>query len=273
MPVEVPVCPELGARMDPDAACRIIFPQQRLGPWLLGCDANYMLVLSSQVGSDLGFLERLLLHGLFVLPSPRSLVAACPWPRTPYLLEVASVPQHRWRGKKLRRYSGTFRLTVNWDFRKHMRLCARYHEKKGGTWITAAFVEQLWQLHSSPLSPIRVWAFELWDKATGALAAASFGLSAGAFFHDFSMCTLVEDHRSGGAVLTRCIGELLGRCGMHLWYWGCKMDYMREYDVLGGREASRQEYYERLRAAVASPVAMDPAEAAAGALVAPWVDD
>jgi len=248
----------------------MIFAAQQLGPWMLACDTDYMLVLVSEI-QDPAFLERALSHGLFVLPGDHGPIVSCPWPRRPYVLDLAALPRHRWaQSKKLRRHAGTFWLTVNSDFRAHFRRCGEYHEGRGGTWITEALTDQLWALHEQASSQVRVWSFELWDRATGALCAASFGLSIGCFFHDFSMCTLVKDHRSCGAVLSKCVGELLARCGMRLWYWGLKCPYMAEYDNFGGRELDRNAYYSALRAAEAQEPCFEPGTpgALAEALVA-----
>jgi len=249
----------------------MVFAGQRLGPWMLDCDSNYMLALGSEI-KDSAFLERLLAHGLFVLPSGRQPIVSCPWPRRPYVLDLAALPRHRWaQSKKLRRHAATFWLTVNSDFKANFRRCGQYHEGRGGTWITPALTDQLWALHEQASSQVRVWSFELWDRATGSLCAASFGLSIGCFFHDFSMCTLVKDHRSCGAVLSKCVGELLARCGVKLWYWGLKCPYMAEYDNFGGKEVDRHEYYSALRAAEDLAPSLEPAAPAAlaGALVEP----
>lgn len=249
-------------------AQQLLFPVHHLGSWLLRCEGNYAYILSADIASP-GFLEQLLSHGLFVLPGPGPL-AACPLPVRPYVLDLTGLPRDRWgRSKKLRRHNSSFWLTVNSDFKKHLLACAAYHETRGGTWITPKLVDQLWELHESASSQVRTWCFELWDRASGALTAASFGLSIGTFFHDFSMCTLVKDDRSCGAVLSKCIGELLARCGMAFWYWGVKCPYMGEYDAFGGREIPRCEYYSAVRAAIAVAPNMEPssAEALADALV------
>jgi hypothetical protein len=40
------------------------------------------------------------------------------------------------------------------------------------------------------------------------------------------MMTLIRDHRSCGAILSRLVGAILQRMGVHLWYWGYKVAYM-----------------------------------------------
>merc|ERR1712110_965532 len=109
-----------------------------------------------------------------------------------------------------------------------------------------------------------MYGFELWDKATGNLAAASFGLAVGSFFHDFSMCCLIKDRRSAGAILTKAVGALLTDCGVLDWYWGCKVPYMAEYEKHGAREIPRSEYYHRIRTAMQHKLHIDPCEAIDG---------
>ncbi len=158
----------------------------------------------------------------------------------------------------LRRYRSQFELSCNMDLSGHLRRCAEYHEGKGGTWISEPFIELMVQIHRNPDNRVKVYAFELWDKATGKLAAASFGLAIGSFFHDFSMCCLLQDQRSAGTVLTKALGSLLRVCGVATWYWGCKISYMQEYEAHGAAEVSRAEYYSRLRSELEQPLKHDP---------------
>merc|ERR1711988_2075845 len=92
-------------------------------------------------------------------------------------------------------------------------------------------------------------------------AAASFGLSIGAFFHDFSMCCLIKDKRSAGAILSKAIGALLTDCGVSIWYWGCKIGYMADYEKHGAVEIPRREYYESIRVAMQQDMKLDPCTA------------
>merc|ERR1712039_818134 len=131
----------------------------------------------------------------------------------------------------LKRYGKEFELSCNTDFRAHLRLCGQYHEERGGTWISEGLIDLLVQIHCHPGNDIQMYAFELWEKSTGQLVALSFGFGLGSFFHDFSMCCLVQDRRTCGAVLTKAIGAVLTECGFLDWYWGCKMPYMAEYEA------------------------------------------
>lgn len=262
---EVPFSPGPFGRLPAEILENLLFSQMRLGDWLLDGHKDYFYALTGEL-SNQAYLAELLMHGLFVLPSERSPIASCPFPRRPFVLQLGggevSCPHsgassgcagkrvHAWaRSKKVRRHANSFWLTVNKDFEGSLLKCMKYHEEKGGTWITDALIKQLWALHNAPSSRIRMWAFELWDRVTGELASASFGLSIGAFFHDFSMCTLIKDDRSCGAVITKVVGHILEQCGVRLWYWGLKCTYMKEYDSFGFEEVTREFYYRGLRAA------------------------
>ena len=61
----------------------------------------------------------------------------------------------------------------------------------------------------------------------------------------YTMATLVRDCRSPGTLLTKATGHLLKACGYRIWYWGCKIDYMGEFDGYGGRLFGRAEFWQR----------------------------
>lgn len=258
-----------------DITRRLLLPWQRLGPWLLDVPGNYAYTTSM----DQRFWVEMLEHGLFILPGDQQIMS-CPFPETPFLFKLqedlgdGKAAGASWRKcKMLRRYSSEFDLTVNRDLVGHLRLCGEYHEERGGTWISERFIDTIVSIHNDPQNQVKVYAFELWDRATGQLAAASFGLAIGSFFHDFSMCCLVRDRRSAGAILSKAIGALLTDCGVKDWYWGCMAEYMKEYKAHGAQEVPRKEYYDRLRSAVKEPLRRDPAEAvrAGEALIRPPV--
>lgn len=249
-----------------------LLPRDDLGLWLLGLRKDYAYAASLTEG----FVVKLLEHGLFVLPGS-SQIFSCPFPITPFIFKLQEQPPHgkpqrrAWQScKMLKRYGKQFEMSCNCDFQGHLRKCAQYHEGQGGTWINDALIELLVSIHRNPSNKIRMYCFELWDKATGCLAAASFGLSIGRFFHDFSMCCLVKDSRSSGAILSKAIGALLAACGVSDWYWGCKMGYMADYEKHGAMEIPRSEYYQRLRLAMQQDMTMDPCDAiSAGNAVIP----
>eukprot|EP00747_Dinoflagellata_sp_TGD_P058692 gnl/TRDRNA2_/TRDRNA2_151235_c0_seq2.p1 gnl/TRDRNA2_/TRDRNA2_151235_c0~~gnl/TRDRNA2_/TRDRNA2_151235_c0_seq2.p1 ORF type:complete len:191 (-),score=17.80 gnl/TRDRNA2_/TRDRNA2_151235_c0_seq2:33-605(-) len=169
-----------------------------------------------------------------------------------------------WRSSKmLRRHGKDFEMSCNTNFIGHLRRCAAYHEARGGTWISERLIKLLAHIHRDPTNRIRMYSFELWDKTSGELAAASFGFALGAFFHDFSMCCLVKDRRATGAVLSKTIGAVLTDVGVLDWYWGCKCAYMAEYEAHGAKEISRSLYYRRIRHASAQELKCDPGDAIA----------
>ena len=85
------------------------------------------------------------------------------------------------------------------------------------------------------------------------LVAACAGFSVGnAAYHDYTMGTFTKDHRSFGTIASKTVGHILQFCRVQLWYWGCKIGYMAEYDgeKYGGRNFQRAEFAERWRRAV-----------------------
>eukprot|EP00927_Polykrikos_kofoidii_P035198 TRINITY_DN29784_c0_g1_i1.p1 TRINITY_DN29784_c0_g1~~TRINITY_DN29784_c0_g1_i1.p1 ORF type:complete len:484 (+),score=50.04 TRINITY_DN29784_c0_g1_i1:86-1537(+) len=254
--------------LPPAGNSSFLLPWFSFGEWLLKVPGNYCYASSL----DPTFVVRLLEHGLFVLPSDS--VFSCPFPEEPFvfLWQASEGRPHTFhRSKMLRRYRNEFTFSCNHDFACHLRRCMEYHHEKGGTWINNKLIDLLVSIDRDPCNEVRMFCFELWEKATGALAAASFGFAIGGFFHDFSMCCLIQDRRSAGSILTKAIGSVLRDCGVTVWYWGCKIDYMREYEAHGAREISRLEYYRTLRAATRIKLAKDPAELiqSGGALIQP----
>lgn len=264
--------------LPPRVARNLLLPSHTLGPWLLGMGGNY--AYAANLGKD--FFAELLRHGLFVLPAD-SQIFSCPFPVEPFVFKLQESVSRRgranplepgasWRRcKMLRRYGKEFELSCNADLAAHMRRCHEYHEAKGGSWMSPRFVDAMMEVHRDEGNGVKVYSFELWDRRTGELSAASFGLAIGSFFHDFSMCCLAQDRRSSGAILSKAIGALLADCGVSDWYWGCRAEYMKEYDAHGAQEISRAEYYARLRRAISEPLHMDPEDAVRQglALIAP----
>mmetsp|Transcript_37257 Transcript_37257/g.107610 ORF Transcript_37257/g.107610 Transcript_37257/m.107610 type:complete len:301 (+) Transcript_37257:1-903(+) len=239
------------------------------GEWLLGVRGNYAYAASVESV----FFAELLRHGFFILPTEGTQIFSCPFPRKPYVFKLQEpivrpgreqelAPGTTWRRcKMLRRYGGQFQISCNSSLRAHLQLCNDYHEARSGSWMSAQFIDAIMKIHEDSGNGIKVYGFELWEKSTGRLAAASFGLAIGTFFHDFSMCSLIKDRRSAGAILSKAIGALLTECGIQDWYWGCKSKYMADYEAHGAREISRGEYYARLRSAVRQSLPIDPEEA------------
>lgn len=253
----------LATRLPSRVSRNLLFPGDVLGSWLLNLPGNYAYASSL----DQNFVVRMFMHGLFVLPGDDTMFA-CPLPVTPYVFflqeptakNILPASSMR-RSKMLRRYRNDFELSCNVDFPGHLSRCGAFHQTRGGTWISNPLVNLLVEIHRDPSNNIKMYAFELWDKKTGELVAVSFSLSIGSFVHDFSMSCLVRDRRAGGAVLSKAIGSLLSDCGAQLWYWGCKVPYMAEYEAHGAREIPRSDYYRRVQEAAAQPLRLDPAEA------------
>ena len=94
---------------------------------------------------------------------------------------------------------------------------------------------------------MRFVVFELWDRKDGQLAAANFAYVVGSVLHDYTFLTLKRDGRSCGSILTRVVGHIIESCGFDLWYWGFKLEYMKEYDKYGGKGVPRRELMQVLK--------------------------
>ncbi|CAE8705355.1 unnamed protein product, partial [Polarella glacialis] len=127
------------------------------------------------------------------------------------------------------------------DFAGALEKCRKYHvETNQSTWITPALITLLERFRTDPDAGVGVCCFELWEGHE--LAAATFSFLRGRVFHDFTMCTLLRDHRSAGHVLTKAVGHLIGVAGYTCWYWGFKNPYMAEYDSYGTYHLERPEF-------------------------------
>ena len=90
---------------------------------------------------------------------------------------------------------------------------------------------------------VRHYIFELWEGHELVAVTAGFGI--GRSFHDYSMATLKRDDRGIGHILTKTVGHLLTHCNYEIWYWGCKIGYMAQYDQYGGRNIEKKEFLPR----------------------------
>ena len=116
--------------------------------------------------------------------------------------------------------------------------------KEDGTWINNPFIDLVDECHRSESDDdiLKFMTFELWERETKEIVAASFGYLIGSILCDFTFMTLKRDHRSCGSILTKVIGDVLESTGYDLWYCGFRLEYMTEYDKYGGKEISRREF-------------------------------
>eukprot|EP00668_Euglena_longa_P012366 GGOE01014811.1.p1 GENE.GGOE01014811.1~~GGOE01014811.1.p1 ORF type:complete len:396 (-),score=117.17 GGOE01014811.1:256-1404(-) len=221
-----------------------------LGDWLALNPNNFLWTLEYSVE----FYARLYYNGLFTLPDSRlpSLVSLVT-PVDSYCVDLTvSIP---WgKDKKLRRHAHNFRLSINADFERSLRICMDYHDDRGGTWIDEKVIGCLKELLHRKRFFIFPMAFDLWEDAGDGrwttLVATKVGFACGKVFHGITQATVQRDARSGGAIINRAAGHLLQRSGHALWYRGIKQPYMAEYDKYGARDYPRREFwplYKRLR--------------------------
>ena len=138
-----------------------------------------------------------------------------------------------------------------------LHIVIRYHLDRGaGNWLTPDMIQQLDDLSMETARRpqggnrrVRLYCFSLVEKASSKVAASTFGFSSGGIFEDYTMCTLIRDHRSCGSILNKLVGCILQQVGFSLWYWGYEVDYMKEYiSHYGARHVTRPEFYDILGA-------------------------
>jgi leucyl/phenylalanyl-tRNA--protein transferase len=185
---------------------------------------------------------------------PKKLIAAYraglfPWSSRPVvswwspdpraIFDLATWRPHRSIGQSIRR--GGWRFTVDHDFSGVMRACAEPTEGREGTWISPDFIEAYSLLHRRG----HAHSVEVWQESE--LIGGLYGVTLGGFFGGESMfhrrtdaskaavAHLVERLRAGGFTLLDAQVPT-----PHL-------------ERLGALSISRDDYLERLRAALAAP--------------------
>merc|ERR1712113_542864 len=222
------------------------------------------------------FFQILLLNGLFILPhgsicerllsmeqfandpnirqiaeKHNEQVMLCPNPIQRQVIDLRL--RKNWqKNKKLKKYKNDFYLSINYKFKYHFKMCQKYHTEKDeekaqnhGTWITDDLIDLLCEIHKgneNNFNFLQFLCFELWEKETNEIVAASFGYLTGSVLNDYTFMTLKRDHRSCGSILTKVIGDILSKCLYDLWNWGFRLDYMAEYDKYGGTQMNRTEF-------------------------------
>eukprot|EP00931_Biecheleriopsis_adriatica_P055589 TRINITY_DN32906_c0_g1_i1.p1 TRINITY_DN32906_c0_g1~~TRINITY_DN32906_c0_g1_i1.p1 ORF type:complete len:524 (+),score=80.62 TRINITY_DN32906_c0_g1_i1:48-1619(+) len=247
-----------------------------LSSWVFDVPGKFIWIF------DLSFdtVLELFMLACFTLPTFR------PWPMCAVinpeerycidLLPSSGAPPDCWaRSKMVRRHAKDLRVTVNLQFRKSVEALKRYHEggRTRSTWLTEKLIDVLEDMHEqSDKVPVKQMVFEFWEKRSDVqseatseadsweLVALTAGFGVRLAFHDYSMATLKRDKRSLGNIATKCVGDILQKCGYQLWYWGVKLGYMGEFDEKGGRKFGREEFAQRwTSAAAAQPFDVDPA--------------
>lgn len=186
------------------------------------------------VGGDLSVPRLLLAYRSAIFPWTVNPVSWwSPNPRAIFELERFHVP--RSLAKFLRR--APFEVTCNRAFRRVMEGCATPGPGRGGSWITAEFIDAYTQLHKAG----HAHSIECWQA--GELAGGIYGVSVGGLFAGESMF-----HRATNAskvALHHLVARLRER-GFALFDIQMITPATRQ---LGAIEISRDEYLERLAAA------------------------
>ena len=134
---------------------------------------------------------------------------------------------------------GAFEITVDRAFRKVMEGCAEPAPGRGETWVTPAFIAAYTRLHAQG----HAHSLECWQN--GNLVGGIYGVSSGGFFAGESMFHRVNN--ASKVALASIVARLRER-GFGLFDIQMLTLITRQ---LGGVEISRDEYLERLTAAVA----------------------
>lgn len=178
-------------------------------------------------------------HGIFPWPVDDTLAWWSPDPRA--VLELADLKVSRRLARTLR--SDRFTVTCNRAFAEVIAACAEVPRgdslgEEGGTWITPEMVSAYCQLHKLGVAH----SVEAWQGER--LVGGVYGLAIGGFFAGESM--FFHESDASKVALVRLAGHLEAR-GFTLF----DLQLLNGHtERLGGSEISRQEYLERLAAAI-----------------------
>eukprot|EP00300_Choanocystis_sp_HF-7_P030832 c39797_g1_i1.p1 GENE.c39797_g1_i1~~c39797_g1_i1.p1 ORF type:complete len:374 (+),score=45.87 c39797_g1_i1:36-1157(+) len=217
-----------------------------INSWVMDAPGDWLwTTFPTGMDSDdgLNLLTRVFECALFSLPSPFARCVPLINPESRFCIDLA-LPIAWKHNKKIRRHGRDFTLSLNVNFDKAFERARECHTVlKGSTWITADLQRTFSRMVHDPNSRIQLAAFELWEGTE--LVAVVMGFGVGMAWHDYTMCTFRRDHRSLGAILTRCVGHILTLCGYKFWYWGVENEYMAEYHTKGGSNFERKEFWQR----------------------------
>ena len=126
---------------------------------------------------------------LFLLPVQRQ-VAYLPNPSKRFCLDMRNPDINFLNGKKMKRFLREFELSVSFDIAEDLRRCASYHTERGQScWLTDDLVLDLNEASVSRSVPL--YGFSLIEKATGIVAASTFGTYYDTNCPDFSLSGLI----------------------------------------------------------------------------------
>ena len=144
--------------------------------------------------------------------------------------------------KSARKHSKRYHLAINTAFRETVTACRRQHGAH--CWLYPPLVRAFETLaagngycgHSHTTGrpiPVRLFSIEVYNSATGTLAAGELGYTVGQWYTSLTGFTVES---GAGSVQLAATGRLLADCGFVTWDLGMEMGYKRD---LGGRLVER----------------------------------
>ncbi|ORC90814.1 uncharacterized protein TM35_000072380 [Trypanosoma theileri] len=233
----------------------VIHPDQPFSDDFLECvqaqKENYMFI-EKPTKSVQELLMLLFYHSLFALPSEICGVNIFVLPNGKdgrFCIDLRYQGIEWRRNKKIRRLvaSNKFAIVVNRNIGDSLRLAQEYHSgPPNSTWLDDDYVALLADMAKSPKFGVRIMCVELLEKSTSKVMAGCLGYALGSVYHDFTMFTLERSAEGFGTILTKLLGESLQRCGYDLWYWGFRIDYMKQFEgKYGGKIIPKPEFLQR----------------------------
>ena len=168
-------------------------------------------------------------------------------PKLHHERSVIPLPEGLHVSKSIRKKSKRFRLTVNEDIDRVVEGCRQQHGRS--CWLYPDLVKVLKDIHDAgrvdtviihgkkqETAPVRLYSIEVWNDATGELAAGELGYTVGSIY---TSLTGFSAQDSAGSVQLISTGRLLSQLGFKLWDLGMDMEYKRD---LGSTLMKRKDF-------------------------------
>lgn len=155
----------------------------------------------------------------------------------------AHIGRHTWKR------AARFRLSVDQAFDDVVR-ATRQHTfttRPGDNWLTPALAAQYAAVNRLPATARHGCTFhsvELWDLASGKLAAGEVGYTVGSIYSSCTGFALKREFPGAGTLQLTALGEWLHKSGFKVWDLGMEMDYKLAF---GGRCRPRRAWVATVR--------------------------
>mmetsp|Transcript_110955 Transcript_110955/g.312819 ORF Transcript_110955/g.312819 Transcript_110955/m.312819 type:complete len:272 (+) Transcript_110955:106-921(+) len=150
-------------------------------------------------------------------------------------------------GRQSRKLAARFQLTIDTAFLEVVKgiQAHTFTDTPGDNWLTDDLASMYLAANElSQQTGVTFHSVELWDKASGRLAAGEIGYTVGEIYSSCTGFALKEAFPGSGTLQLAALGKWLRCCGFTLWDLGMGLKYKFE---LGGQEEPREAWVAHVR--------------------------